>query len=44
MEIFRKIPRSAPLIVVEAVWQYTHHILHGLMIHKGPILTAANWS
>lgn len=44
MEIFRKIPRGAPLIVAEAVWQYSHHILHGLMTHEGPILTAANWS
>ena len=44
MEIFRKIPSGAPLIVAEAVWQYSHHILHGLMTHKGPILTAANWS
>ena len=44
MEIFRKIPSGAPLIIAEAVWQYSHHILHGLMTHKGPILTAANWS
>jgi hypothetical protein len=35
---------SAPLIVAEAVWQYSHHVLHGLMTHRGPILTAANWS
>ncbi len=34
----------APLIVAEAVWQYSHHILHGLMSHRGPILTVANWS
>ncbi len=44
MEIFRHIPVDAPLIVVEAVWQYSHHILHGLITHKGPILTVANWS
>jgi len=31
-------------VVVEAVWQYTHHILHGLSTHRGPILTVANWS
>ncbi|HEV3200707.1 MAG TPA: fucose isomerase [Bryobacteraceae bacterium] len=44
MEVFRQIPPDAPLVVVEAVWQYSHHILHGLYTHKGPILTVANWS
>jgi L-fucose isomerase-like protein len=44
MEVFRAIPRDAPLIVVEAVWQYSHHILAGLYSHQGPILTVANWS
>jgi L-fucose isomerase-like protein len=44
IEVFRGIPSKAPLIVAEAVWQYSHHVLHGLMFHKGPILTVANWS
>jgi hypothetical protein len=44
IEIFRKIPPEAPLVVVEAVWQYSHHVLPGLMTHLGPILTVANWS
>jgi hypothetical protein len=44
MEVFRQIPEDAPLIVVEAVWQYSHHVLHGLYTHRGPILTVANWS
>ncbi len=44
MEVFRSIPRDAPLVVAEAVWQYSHHILHGLYQHEGPILTVANWS
>jgi hypothetical protein len=44
MEVFRNIPNDAPLVVVEAVWQYTHHVFHGLYTHKGPILTVANWS
>ncbi|HMF75337.1 MAG TPA: hypothetical protein VK604_06705 [Bryobacteraceae bacterium] len=44
MEVFRGIPHDAPLVVVEAVWQYSHHVLPGLMTHKGPILTVANWS
>ncbi len=42
--IFRNLDPEAPLIVAEAVWQYSHHILHGLATHKGPILTLANWS
>jgi L-fucose isomerase-like protein len=44
MEVFREIPPEAPLVVVEAVWQYSHHVLHGLYTHRGPILTVANWS
>src|SRR5882672_2813991 len=44
MEVFRDIPIDAPLVVVEAVWQYSHHLLHGLYTHRGPILTVANWS
>ncbi len=44
MEVFRNIPRTAGLVVVEAVWQYSHHLMHGLYSHQGPILTVANWS
>src|SRR6202041_1910702 len=44
MEVFRSIHPDAPLIVAEAVWQYSHHVLHGLYTHRGPILTVANWS
>ncbi len=44
MEVFRKIPAAAPLVVAEAVWQYSHHVLPGLTTHRGPILTLANWS
>src|SRR6266481_2525651 len=44
MEVFRKLDTNAPLIIAESVWQYSHHILHGLLTHRGPILTAANWS
>ena len=43
IEVFRSIPPNAPLIVAEAVWQYTHHVLPGLLTHRGPILTVANW-
>lgn len=44
IEVFRKIDSNAPLIVAEAVWQYSHHVLAGLTTHRGPILTVANWS
>lgn len=44
MEVFRTIHPDAPLIVAEAVWQYSHHVLAGLRDHRGPILTLANWS
>ena len=44
IETFRSIPPEAPLIVAEAVWQYSHHVLPGLTTHRGPILTVANWS
>ncbi|GAA4249241.1 fucose isomerase [Dactylosporangium darangshiense] len=44
IEVFKTIPRDAPLIVVEAVWQYSHHVLAGLRTHEGPILIVANWS
>jgi L-fucose isomerase-like protein len=44
IEVFRKIDPRAPLIVAEAVWQYSHHVLAGLTTHQGPILTVANWS
>ncbi|HEY0864440.1 MAG TPA: fucose isomerase [Lacunisphaera sp.] len=42
--VFAKLDPDAPLIVAEAVWQYSHHLLAGLMSHRGPILTVANWS
>ena len=44
MQVFAGIDPETPLIVAEAVWQYSHHVLHGLMSHRGPILTVANWS
>jgi hypothetical protein len=44
MCVFAGINPDAPLIVAEAVWQYSHHVLSGLISHRGPILTVANWS
>lgn len=44
MDVFRNVPKDAPLVVVEAVWQYSHHVLHGLRSHEGPILLVANFA
>jgi hypothetical protein len=44
MDVFENIDRDAPLVVAEAVWQYSHNVLAGLLSHRGPILTVANWS
>ena len=44
MGVFSKIDPSVKLVVAEAVWQYSHHLLHGLISHRGPVLTVANWS
>jgi hypothetical protein len=44
LRILSNVDPGAPLIVAEAVWQYTHHVLGGLLTHRGPILTVANWS
>jgi len=43
LDVFRTVPPDAPLLVVEAVWQYSHHVLAGLRSHRGPILLVANW-
>jgi hypothetical protein len=44
IDVFKNIPPDAKLIVAEAVWQYSHHVLAALRDHRGPILTVANWS
>ncbi|WP_067683491.1 fucose isomerase [Nocardia miyunensis] len=44
LDVFATIPPDAPLIVAEAVWQYSHHVLAGLRTHEGPILTVANFA
>jgi hypothetical protein len=43
LEVFKQIPADAPLIVAEAIWQYSHHVLAGLRTHQGPVLTVANF-
>ena len=44
IQVFATVDPGAPLIVAEAAWQYSQHILPGLLSHRGPILTVANWS
>ncbi|RLS34223.1 MAG: fucose isomerase [Planctomycetota bacterium] len=44
LDAFAAIDPQAPLVVAEAVWQYSNHVLPGLCTHAGPILTVANWS
>lgn len=42
-DIFTRIPADAPLVVAEAVWQYSNHIVYNLWEHRGPILVASNF-
>ena len=44
LEVFAKVDPETPIIVAEAVWQYTNHVLPGLLGHRAPILTVANRS
>ena len=44
LDVFADIDPEVPLVVAEAVWQYSNHVLPGLTTHSGPILTVANWS
>ena len=44
MDVFSDIHPDSPVIVAEAVWEYSHHVLAGLKTQRAPILTAANWS
>lgn len=43
MDVFKSIDPDTPVVVAEAVWQYSHHVLPGLLHHQGPVLTVANW-
>jgi hypothetical protein len=44
MAILADLDPRRPVVVAEAVWQYSNHVLAGLISHRGPILTVANWS
>lgn len=43
-DVFTGIHPDAPLVVAEAVWQYSRNVLADLKGHRGAILTVANWS
>lgn len=43
LDVFKNIDPDTPVVVAEAVWQYSHHVLPGLLHHRGPVLTVANW-
>ncbi len=44
IEVFRKVDPGESLVVAFAAWQYSQHLLPGLLAHQAPILTVANWS
>jgi hypothetical protein len=44
LDVFAGIEPDVPVVVAEAVWQYSNHVLPGLTTHSGPLLTVANWS
>jgi hypothetical protein len=43
LAVLAGIDRDAPLVVAEGVWQFSQQVLGGLLRHRGPILTVANW-
>ena len=34
-DVFAEIHPDTPIVVAEAVWQYSHHVLIGLLRHRG---------
>lgn len=43
LRVLAGVDADAPLVVAEGVWQFSQQILGGLLRHRGPILTVANW-
>jgi len=43
LAVLASVPAEAPLVVAEGVWQFSQQVLGGLLRHRGPILTVANW-
>lgn len=42
-DILSRIPKDAPIVIAEAVWQYSNHIAYPLWEWVGPILIASNF-
>jgi L-fucose isomerase-like protein len=43
LDVFARLDPQAPVVVAEGVWQFSQQILGGLLRHRGPVLTVANW-
>lgn len=44
LDVTNSLPPDAWVVVAIAAWQYSHHVLPGLLERAAPILTVANWS
>ena len=44
IEVFRAIDPDEPVVVAFAAWAYSQHLMPGLLSHRAPIVTVANWS
>lgn len=42
-DILSRIPKDAPVVVAESVWQYSNHIAYPLWEWEGPVLIASNF-
>ncbi len=42
-QIFSRLPRDVPIIVVLSSWVWAHHLASSLKLHRGPILLIANF-
>ncbi|HBT78215.1 MAG TPA: hypothetical protein DEB39_15120, partial [Planctomycetaceae bacterium] len=43
LDLFSNLDPEAPVLVVESTCRYSNHLLPGLLLHRGPILTCARW-
>ncbi|MBU2667916.1 fucose isomerase [Actinoplanes bogorensis] len=43
LAVFAGIPADAPVVMAEGVWMFSQQVLGGLLRHRGPVLTVANW-
>ena len=43
LAVFASIPADAPVVMAEGVWMFSQQVLGGLLRHRGPVLTVANW-